>query len=309
MNEAVRLSLVIPVHDQFDKLSKALTSALAALRYFEDRWELIVVDDASSSDVGGLLPSDVILLRNPARLGFGPTANRGMAAARGEFCCLLNSDMYVDTDFFVDFLSHFSQADTIAVCAAIEEPDGTDAGLKWLNMGDFGPTFRFSEKADREDPQVVPYANGGGSFFRRRLFLELGGFDDLFAPYYWEDADFGFRAWKKGYASYYSPKLRLKHDCGTSSRADPPRKVKRIKQRNRHLFHWLNFTDIPLGAIVRRFLLPEAMRFIRTGKLRRLGWLFQDFTQIGQVVRRRQSLRRESVYSDVVVLERLGVTL
>ncbi len=110
MNEAVRLSLVIPVHDQFDKLSKALTSALAALRYFEDRWELIVVDDASSSDVGGLLPSDVILLRNPARLGFGPTANRGMAAARGEFCCLLNSDMYVDTDFFVasDFLCSFA---------------------------------------------------------------------------------------------------------------------------------------------------------------------------------------------------------
>ena len=305
MNTSVRLSLVIPVFEQFDLLSKAVDSAVAALRYFSETWELIVVDDASRRDVLPLLPRNTTLLRNPARLGFGPSANRGMAAAGGEFCCLLNSDMYVAADFFEDCLAHFSRPSTLAVSASIEEPDGTDAGLKRLHMGDFGPMFRFSRTTDLPDLQAVPYANGGGSFFRRLPFLELGGFDDLFAPYYWEDADLGFRAWKQGYESYYSPALRLKHDCGASIAADTKRQVKRIKQRNRHLFHWLNFTDIPLSTMMRRFLLREIMSYMGAGKWRRLAWLFRDLMQLERVIQRRRIRLSHSIHSDATVLERL----
>ena len=45
---------------------------------------------------------------------------------------------------------------------------------------------------------------------RRRLFLEVGGFDDSFFAFF-EDVDFGWRLWVLGYEVRYAPKSRVYH--------------------------------------------------------------------------------------------------
>jgi hypothetical protein len=86
---------------------------------------------------------------------------------------------------------------------------------------------------------------------------------------------------------------------------DGPLTVRRIKQRNRHFFHWTNFTDTSLGAILRQFVLAEAGARIREARIRRLGWLLGDLSHLPRVARRRKILARQAMVPDSVLLERL----
>ena len=45
-----------------------------------------------------------------------------------------------------------------------------------------------------------------------KKFLELGGFDSLLAPFYLEDTDLGYMAWKRGWKVLYQPKSVVYHE-------------------------------------------------------------------------------------------------
>ena len=128
---------------------------------------------------------------------------------------------------------------------------GVNAGLKTLSMRPGDAAVRFARDADpaSDRPAPVPYANGGGAFFRRRVYRELGGFAPVFAPYYWEDTDLGYRAWKRGYEIRYDPSRRLEHDHQGTIGRERRRHVSRIKARNQRLFLWRNWTDLSLPVL------------------------------------------------------------
>jgi GT2 family glycosyltransferase len=79
-----------------------------------------------------------------------------------------------------------------------------------LTQGPGGKMDR-CECAIVDDPAIqVPYpcayGGGGSCAFDRRKFLELGGFDELLAPFYMEDTDVGYLAWKRGWKVLYQPR-------------------------------------------------------------------------------------------------------
>lgn len=41
--------------------------------------------------------------------------------------------------------------------------------------------------------------------------MELGGFDPLYRPAYWEDTDLSYRAWKRGWKVIYEPRSVMYH--------------------------------------------------------------------------------------------------
>jgi len=54
------------------------------------------------------------------------------------------------------------------------------------------------------------------------LFFELGGFDELFAPAYFEDTDLCFKLHERGLLTIFEPRSRvvhLRHGSGTSESA------------------------------------------------------------------------------------------
>ncbi len=69
----------------------------------------------------------------------------------------------------------------------------------------------------RDDPAIqmlypCAYGGGGSCAFDRRKFLELGGFDELLAPFYMEDTDVGYLAWKRGWKVLYQPRSVVYHE-------------------------------------------------------------------------------------------------
>ena len=90
-------------------------------------------------------------------------------------------------------------------------------------------------------PLVSLYATGGSSLFDRDKFLALGGFEEMLAPYGWEDVELSLRAWKQGFEIRYEPRCAIWHQFSSTIGAHVPRRrATSTYERNRLLTHWLH---------------------------------------------------------------------
>lgn len=87
-------SVVIPVWNRWDLTSRCLEALAEHTRMPH---EIIVVDNGSTDVTPSRLAEspDVRVIRNDSNRGFAAGCNQGIAAARGEFVCLLNNDTEV----------------------------------------------------------------------------------------------------------------------------------------------------------------------------------------------------------------------
>jgi len=108
---------------------------------------------------------------------------------------------------------------------------------------DLDPLWR-SKRLEQAEPLETLFGIGGSMLVRRDRFLALGGFADVFAPYYYEDTDLGWRAWRRGWRTLLAPGSVVTHrDGGSISTTQQRRRVKVIRKRNRFLLVWRNLID------------------------------------------------------------------
>jgi len=91
-SETPRLSLVIPVHDNFEFTASLL---LQISEVIDSDIEVIVVDDNSSDETTQLdsLVSNLYIVRSEVHLGFPKACNRVWRAARGSVVAFVNNDI------------------------------------------------------------------------------------------------------------------------------------------------------------------------------------------------------------------------
>jgi GT2 family glycosyltransferase len=106
------------------------------------------------------------------------------------------------------------------------------------------------------------------------MLESLGGFSDAYSPFYWEDADLGYRAWKRGWKSLYQPAGTVYHQHASSISKIKSSFVDRIKTRNALFFLWRNIEDMGLVRDHRLWLpLVLARRGIVGDRAFLRGWL------------------------------------
>src|SRR5262249_13491554 len=87
----------------------------------------------------------------------------------------------------------------------------------------------------------VFYAGGGSSAYDRKKFLALGGFDSLYEPFYLEDTDISYMAWKRGWTIHYEPRSLVYHEHrATIGRRFEERTIRAVLKKNYLLFAWKN---------------------------------------------------------------------
>ena len=243
-------SIVIPNWNGRDLLEKYLPSVIAAAARHAGH-EVIVVDNGSTDGSADLVRErfpGVRVLGLETNLGFGGGANAGVRAARNDVVVLLNSDMRVAEDFLAPLLAAFSDSRVFAVACQIlfsdpakrREETGLTEG-RW-RRGSLWVSHRDDPELDRPFPCF--YAGGGSSAFDRRKFLALGGFDELLAPFYFEDTDLGFLAWKRGWSVLYEPRSVVWHEHrGTIGRTFSLSYIEGVLGKNRLLFCWKNIHE------------------------------------------------------------------
>jgi GT2 family glycosyltransferase len=246
------VSVVIPNWNGRDLLEKYLPSVIAALEGDPGN-EILVVDngstDGSAEYIGRAFPR-VRVLALERNLGFGGGSNAGIRAAKNDIVVLLNNDMRVEPDFLPPLLEAFSDEKVFAVSCQIFFSDPNkpreETGLTqgWWENGGLRVRHRIDEKVT--EPCPCFYGGGGSCAFDRRKFLELGGFDELLAPFYLEDTDLGYLAWKRGWKVLYQPHSVVLHEHrGTIGKRFTADQIRAVLQKNFILFCWKNIHEWP----------------------------------------------------------------
>lgn len=271
------LSIVLPSYCSWRHLEANLPPLLKEAGRFGA--EVLVADDASPDDTVERVRTrfpNVRLVARDTNAGFGENCNTGVREATGEFVYLMNSDVCVQPGFLEPLVECLEREhDVFCISSIAVSEDGTRVldGPRW---GAFHRGHLKWKKLDRsrllEATEPVPtlYAVGAHVLIHRARFLEIGGFDRLFAPYYWEDVDLCYRAWKRGWRVLCHPASRVVHRRAETSditRTQGLSNVSRMIHRNRFLFTWKNLHDPRI--LWTKHLLPIALRFA-------FGWLVYD---------------------------------
>lgn len=236
-----RASVVIPVHGKLD-FTLACLRSLAQCGLPADV-EVIVVDDASPDDTPRVLPriAGLRYQRNAANLGFVGSCNAGAAMARGDYLVFLNNDTTLTPGWLDALLGTFAtHPDTGLVGAQLVYPDGRlqesggivfADGSGW-NYGRFDdpkhPAYTFVREAD--------YCSGAAIALRTSLFRELGGFDECYAPAYYEDTDLAMKVREAGLKVRVQPAAVVVHHEGVTAGTDTGSGIKAYQVRNQARF-------------------------------------------------------------------------
>ena len=153
---------------------------------------------------------------------FAAMNNLGARRAGGEVLVFLNDDVRPLSPCWLDeLLSHANRAETGVAGAQLRYPSGAiqHAGIAIGIMQGAGHPQRHTFGASYWNwlpfTRNVSAVTGACMAVRRRVFEELGGFDERF-PVNYNDVDFCLRARQAGYRIVLEPAAVLRHDeCAT----------------------------------------------------------------------------------------------
>jgi GT2 family glycosyltransferase/glycosyltransferase involved in cell wall biosynthesis len=183
-----------------------------------ERLEIIIVDNNSQDETSLLLDRlrGPRIIRNPENRNFLLAVNQGARDASGEYLLMLNNDAQVLPGTLRSTLNTIRRAPDIGgVGGRLILLDGTlqeagsiiwrDGSCVGYGRGDnpFAPMYMFRRDVD--------YCSGAFLLTPRRVWEELGGFDERFKPAYYEETDYCTRLWERHLRVVYDPNSILLH--------------------------------------------------------------------------------------------------
>ena len=235
------VSIIIPVFNQSRFTLGCLQSVQEETA--DVSYEVIVADDHSSDDTPELMPqiAGLTYLRAEENGGFTASCNRGAKVARGKYLVFLNNDTTVTPGWLEHLLQTYEfEPKAGLVGSKLIYPDGRlqeAGGIIWRdgsgwNRGKFQdpnlPEYNYLREVD--------YCSAASVVIPRSLFEEVGGFDEKYAPAYYEDTDLAFKVAQAGYKVLYQPLSVVIHHEGATAGTDVSTGTKRHQEINRATF-------------------------------------------------------------------------
>jgi glycosyltransferase involved in cell wall biosynthesis len=217
------VSVVIPSYNGAGRLPRLLRS----LEQQEGvDWEAIIVLDGSTDDSSTVVGrwsdhapvSSIALPTNQGR----PTAlNTGFAAATGSVLVRCDDDLELPPHFLSRHLRHHS---------------GEPVGVAGMCVDVFPETKYARDYGRRADMNIrrAAYAAGPGVSWRfwaancsvtRETFELVGGYDETYRRYGWEDVDWGYRLYRAGIPIVVAPDVEARHHNPAVSARDRSEKA------------------------------------------------------------------------------------
>lgn len=237
-------TLVVCTRNRADQLETTL-EAIGRIAGPQD-WELVVVENACSDHtaevVGRFRRSAPVPVRHVVepRPGLNRARNTGCAAAEGEIVALIDDDCYPRPDYVDAVTSVFRDHEVDFIGGRVLLHDPSDAHF----------TVREGDTPTLLPPGQFPKAGfiiGSNMAFRKDLFREIGGFDELLGlgtPFVCGDIEFCARASDRGYRGGYFPRPTVYHHHRRKEGAEISR-LRAIYDRGRGAYYAKTLLTFP----------------------------------------------------------------
>ena len=267
----MKLSVIILNYNVQHFLEICIESVLSATSTLDS--EIIVVDNHSSDGSCNMVKKcfpQIKLIENTQNFGFPKGNNIGVAAATGEFICILNPDTIIAEDTFAQILEpkNWQKNTGIIGCKLVDGtgnflpeskrglPTPSVALTKVLGLYKisrfFGKYYAMHLKENQSGK--VDILVGAFMVMKRDLYQKVGGFDENCFMYS-DDIDLSYMVTKLGYQNQYFHETMVVHFKGESTLKD--------------------------GTYMKRF--QEAMNFFYQ-KHFKVSLIFSGFMKVGIVV-------------------------
>ncbi len=270
------ISVIIPTFKNKQLLIDNLNHNLP---YLQDCEIIIVNDDPTESlkkDIKKF--KKIILFENKKNLGFGQSINIGAKKARGNYLMFLNNDVQLSNDNYQLAINHFENNENMfSVSFAQTEKNGTIVGKNKIY---WQKGFFQHSSVNNLNQGINGWAEGGSCIIDKKKFKILGGFDPIYSPFYWEDIDLSYRAWKTGYENIFNPEIKvIHHHESTIGKYFSNSRIKSIAFRNQLLFIWKNINTNNLIKEHVIYLVPAVLK----GGLPFISGFFQALFKLPQI--------------------------
>lgn len=203
-NKQLKVSVLIPCYNQSRHIRQTVVSVLKQT-YPPD--EIIVVDDASEDESKAILQTlPVKTICHEHNQGPASARNTALFAATGDVVIYIDADAYADPHLIEILLQAYHE---------ISDPALAGIGGRGIESNIQTVYDRWRALHARQDfgriRRRVPYLFGLCASYKRKILLQVGGFDTFFPKNAGEDADLGYRLRRAGYNLYYIPEAVVYH--------------------------------------------------------------------------------------------------
>lgn len=260
-------------------------------------YEIIVVDNASSDgSINAIKKSypNVIVIESDINLGFGRANNIGVKKARGDYLFFLNPDTIITENsiyLLYDFYRKNSRFLKIGVlgCKLIDkemnlgnacgnfpkiQKDITDSILKILNKIFSTNISSYKKYIFEQDFFEVDMVSGADMFIEKKVFENVGGFDENFFMYY-EETDLQKRIRKIGLHNFIYNKTSIIHLEGGGIKKNDIKKRIMIEESKNYYFrkhdkflypiYFILECIINIGRLLnKKYTLNENLHFLKS---------------------------------------------
>jgi GT2 family glycosyltransferase len=216
----IKVSVIVPTYNRVGDLAPCLESIF---KQDLDRFEVIVVDDASTDSTKRVLKkkgffNKIVYLYNRKRLGVSKAKNRGIKAAKGKYCWFLDSDTKILSRKCLRFLYEASEKNSqigSLGCEIIQR--GNDCLIREHTFfgNDLTHPFGRREKKMKKNCDYLATCN---CFVPTGLLKKIGGFNELYHLYGYEDAEMGKKILDLGYQNIIDSRAAVLHLRSSISR-------------------------------------------------------------------------------------------
>lgn len=209
------VSLIVVTRDAREKAA----ACLASLREHaepEHPTELIVVDNGSRDGTREWLAAqpDVHLIANDDNAGAPRARNQALAVARGRWIVFLDDDVVVTPHWLARLLRHAAVDGKSGCVGPVADRAAHNQQIPYDGGDDPQRLAAFAEARYRAKPFAGVRRSMLASFcllVRREVIEQIGGFDERFSPWGFEDDDFTVRAALAGFRNRLAQDVFVRH--------------------------------------------------------------------------------------------------
>lgn len=269
--------------------TSVLLESLSKISY--SNYFIVIVDNNSANDeaekLENLCRGKVHLIKCNENLGFAGGNNVGIKYSleeKADYILLLNNDTTVQPDFLEILVNKFEVENQAGIIAPRinyyykPEKIWSDGGyISRLRGSGFAYSEKFESEADSNE-KVVSFVSGCCMLIKSEVFSKVGLFDENYFLYT-EDTDLCLRTLNAGYKIIVSPKSKIFHKVGSSTKNRNRALPLYYTTRNRLFFAKKNYrsTYYVTSTYIFLSMLIKSIIWLATGKKKNIVAVRQAF--------------------------------